>query len=100
MTRCAPQYTPLTVLPLRHNRLLPIPSGLLPPLTSPSKTLGTLAKLTSATETTWRNFVRSLWNRDPEHRRGAAIRPATESPGEQCSAEDCGRSEQITVSPN
>src|SRR5271169_962448 len=48
LTRCAPRSTPLR-LPLRHNRSLPAPSRLLPPLTSPSRALGTLAKLTSVT---------------------------------------------------
>ena len=50
-TRCAPQSTPLRLL-LRHNRPLPALSRLLPPLTSPSRALGTLAKLTSVTEIT------------------------------------------------
>src|ERR1700722_7142735 len=48
LTRCAPRSTPLQ-LPLRHNRPLPTPSRLLPPLTSPLGALGTLAKLTSVT---------------------------------------------------
>jgi hypothetical protein len=51
LTRCAPQSA-LLRLPLRHNHPLPVPSRLLPPLTSPSRALGTLAKLTSITEIT------------------------------------------------
>src|SRR5271155_4250749 len=46
LTRCAPRSTHLRQ-PLRHNRPLPPPPKLLPPLTSPSRALGTLAKLTS-----------------------------------------------------